>query len=338
MKRKVIWDKVKLDIEGETVNAIAPVIISASQATDIPAFHGQWLMNRLQAGHVVWINPFSGRKSHISFEKAGAFVFWTKNPRPFFRHMDEFDKLGIDYYFQYTLNDYEDERLEPCLPSLDSRISAFKELSGRIGRNRVIWRFDPIVLGAGVSANSILLKIKHIGDQIAPFTEKMVFSFVDIARYRKVQRTIARTGKQISEPGRDQMLELGRSIANLCRKWGITPATCAEAIDLSPLGIGHNKCIDDKLLMRICGDNNLRLKSFLERYTEKQLSLTGGESVSLPKDKGKQPGCACAVSKDIGMYSTCGHMCVYCYANTSEEIVRRNLARKNNHSETIVPL
>ncbi len=334
----MIWDKAKLKINGQAVQAIAPAIISASQATDIPAFHGQWFMNRLHTGHVIWVNPFNNQQSFISFEKAGAFVFWTKNPRPFFRHLSKLDELGIDYYFHYTLNDYADAGLEPFVPPLESRITAFKELSKRIGKEKVIWRFDPIVLGAGVNANTILLKIKNIGDQLANHTEKMVFSFVDIARYKKIQRNIIRTGKNITEPSQQQMLELGQSIANLCRNWGISPATCAEAIDLSPLGISHNKCIDDKLLMRICSEKNFRLKSFLNRFIPQQHSLLGEENCTLPKDNGKQPGCGCAVSKDIGMYNTCPHMCVYCYANTSEKVVRKNLTRKNNSSETIIPL
>ena len=101
-------DKVKIVRDtGEVVDGVAPVIISASRSTDIPAFFARWFMNRLAKGYCVWYNPFNQQPMYISFEKTKVVVFWTKNPKPIIKYLPELDRKGIHYYFQYTLNDYE---------------------------------------------------------------------------------------------------------------------------------------------------------------------------------------------------------------------------------------
>ena len=124
-----------------------PFIISASRATDIPAFHGTWFMERLRAGFCRRRNPFNrAQESFISFEKTRLFVFWSKNPAPFLKYLPEIESTGRQFYFQYTLNDYEEEGLEPNLPVLRRRLDGFRRLADMVGPQRVIWRFYPIIL------------------------------------------------------------------------------------------------------------------------------------------------------------------------------------------------
>ena len=131
---------------GDKVEAQLPVRISASRSTDIPAFYSKWLINRIKKGHIVWYNPFNQQPLYVSFKNCKVIVFWTKNPKPLIPYLKDLDGLGIHYYFQYTLNNYEKESFEPKLPSLKNRINTFKELSNLIGKEKVIWRFDPIIL------------------------------------------------------------------------------------------------------------------------------------------------------------------------------------------------
>lgn len=45
------WDKNNIKLQsGEFADAQAPIIISASRATDIPAFYANWMVARIKAG------------------------------------------------------------------------------------------------------------------------------------------------------------------------------------------------------------------------------------------------------------------------------------------------
>ena len=91
-------------------------------------------------------------------------------------YLDDIEKRDIHYYFQYTINDYENEGLEPNIPSLNQRIENFVRLSEKIGKERVIWRFDPIILSDEISIDDILSRIESIGVKLHPHTSKLVFN------------------------------------------------------------------------------------------------------------------------------------------------------------------
>ena len=115
-------DKIKIITEsGDQVEAQAPIIISASRSTDIPAFYAEWFVNRLKVGYCVWYNPFNQQPIYVSFKNCKVVVFWTKNPKPLIPLLKILDEKGIHYYFQFTLNDYEKEGFEPNMPTLEKR-------------------------------------------------------------------------------------------------------------------------------------------------------------------------------------------------------------------------
>lgn len=274
---------------------LQPVIVSASRSTDIPAYYADWFLQRMQSGYLTWIHPFQpSRACRLSFEKTRVIVFWTKNPGPLFPCLDYLDGRGIHYYFQYTLNDYEQEEFEPGLPPLMDRIQTFIRLSERIGKERVIWRFDPI-LKAGTSAvPEILSRIRRIGDLISPYTSRLVFSFVETG-YAKVQRQSRAYGFLPLSP--EEKAACISGMLQLSDRWDLTLASCADECEYE--GIVHNSCIDGDLLRSAFPDD-----ADLMRY----LSAERG------KDPGQRPACRCIKSKDIGRYDTCPCGCVYCYA------------------------
>jgi DNA repair photolyase len=313
-----VWDGVEIRTDiGGRAEAVAPVIVSASRRTDIPAFHAEWFFDGLRAGHVKWVNPFSGTSQYVSFAKARAVVFWTKNPKPMFSYLPELDRRGLGFYFQFTLNDYETEGLEPAIPPLAERIETFGELSRRIGREKVVWRYDPLLLADGLTLEQLVERVARIGDQLHPFTCKLVIAFADIERYVKVRSRLRKYGRGYRELTPDEMQEFAERLTGRARGWDLQIATCAEAIDLSQHEIGRNRCIDDALLERLF-PHDAELMRFL------------GPSESRPrlKDKGQRKECGCIVSKDLGSYDTCPHACRYCYANATETAPTTNASPK----------
>lgn len=337
---------------GEVVEASAPVIISASRATDIPAFYGKWFMNRLRAGYCIWYNPFNQKPMYISFAKTKVVVFWTKNPEPMIPFLPELDKMGIHYYFQVTLNDYVNEGFEPNVGSVEHRVEVFKRLANLIGKEKVIWRFDPLIVTPQLTARQLLSKIYHVGNQIKGYTDKLVFSLIDVRAYRKVQNNLikempfyTRENVENAEPSGNYLEELVYGLAKLREHWkdegwDITLATCGESIDLDKYGIEHNRCIDGELMERIFAEDK-ELAYYLRTGKLPEPDLFGNIP-ELPtdrkdlKDKGQRKVCGCMISKDIGMYNTCRHFCVYCYANTSKEVVLKNKERHSEDSESII--
>ncbi len=347
-------DKITITTDnGEQVEAVAPVIISASRSTDIPAFYAKWFFNRLNKGYCTWYNPFNRQKMYVSFKNCKAIVFWTKNPKPILPYLHELDERGIHYYFQVTLNDYENERFEPNVPSVEERVETFKQLSERIGKERVIWRFDPLVITPEITPRNLLSRIWKVGNMLKGYTDKLVFSFVDVRAYRKVQsnlvKEIACFNKENVESAEMTNVQITEVVEGLVKLrdiweqegWPLTLATCAEELDLDSYGIEHNRCIDGELMKRVFADDKefvyyLNTGYWPERDIFGNFSSRKTKDVKGMKDKGQRKVCGCMVSKDIGMYNTCRHFCVYCYANTSKELVQKNAALHSEDSESII--
>jgi DNA repair photolyase len=328
------WRKTEIRTDdGLLVQGVAPVIISASRSTDIPAFFSTWMANRLRRGYVRWVNPFNCVSQYVSFADARVIVFWSKNPKPMIRYLPEIDDCGINYYFQFTLNDYEREGLEPNVAPLMQRVETFKALSERLGKKRVIWRYDPLILTDSLTIDALIERISWVASLLRGYTEKLVLSFADINIYKKVRSNLAREHVNYQEFTTELMLELAERLHRANREWGLKIATCAEGIELERFGIEHNRCIDDNLMIDLFPEDQALMDflgyqpDFFSEPTRRYL-----------KDKGQRVECGCIVSKDIGMYNTCNHLCTYCYANSSSRVVESNLKKHNPESEALILL
>lgn len=274
------------------------MIISASRRTDIPSYYSDWFFGRLEAGFVCTRNPMDPHQiSRISLspEVVDGIVFWTKNPAPMLPKLPLLE--GYPYYFQFTLNAYGRD-MEPGVPGKnDVIVPAFRKLSERIGRSRVIWRYDPIILTPKYTAGYHVHYFEELAKRLSGCTEKCVISFVDMYRHLgPVSHQM-----QFLPLGMAQMYELAGRFADIARKYDLTLETCAEAVDLSRLGIRHGHCIDGGLLERIIG-----------------------QPLALRKDPNQREECGCMASIDIGMYDSCANGCRYCYANHSPGAMRQN--------------
>jgi DNA repair photolyase len=315
------WPSVSITTDsGERKEAVAPFIISASRATDIPAFYGEWLLRRLDAGYVRRTNPFSGRPEYVSFENSPFFVFWSKNPEPFMPLAGELDRRNLGYCFHVTVNDYGIEGLEKGVPPLARRLRAFKRLADLIGKERVLWRFDPLLLTDALRPEELLLRFRRVGDELAGHTGRVTVSFITL--YGKVVRNLERAGIRLRAWDPAARSAVLRGIGASAREWGMDAFSCADENDYRRFGIAPGKCIDGALIARLAG-NRGPVAEFLRRG--------GGK-----RDRGQRPHCGCTVSKDIGAYNTCGHRCVYCYANASPQSATRNLRRHAAGADSIL--
>lgn len=288
-----------LNEAGERVRALAPIILSASRATDIPAFFSPWFFVRLDKGYCVWENPYNGKDSYVSFANTRFIVFWSKNPAPLLPYLPKLKERGIGFYIQNSLNDYEQEGLEPNVPRLADRIDTFKRIVDTYGLGSVVWRFDPLILTDKIGIRELLERIRQVAARLSGYTEKLVFSFADIAGYKKVSSNLQRAGVNYREWTEPEMLKFAYGLNNLNLPMQL--ATCAESIDLSIYGIEHNRCIDPELISRLSSDDPTL-----------QMWLFGAT-----KDGGQRKACGCILSKDIGQYNTCTHGCLYCYATNT---------------------
>ena len=335
------WDKELLPREnGEIVPMQVPEIISASRSTDIPAFYADWFFHRLKVGYSAWTNPFNGVRSYVSYKNVRFIVFWSKNPKPLFDHLDYLVERKIGCYIQFSLNDYEDESLEQGVPPISERLDTFKRLVDKLGVGRVIWRFDPLILTNDIDIDKLLHKIEHIGDRLHGYTEKLVFSYADILGYRKVKANLEKNNIIYHEWTEPQMLEFAKELSELNKKWNYELATCGERINLKQYGIMKNHCIDYDLLVRFANNDEVLMK-FIGATIKKRSYNIFGDPESLPasaielsgdryviKDGGQRDFCGCMRSKDIGEYNTCKHLCEYCYANANKAIA---IANYNKH-------
>jgi hypothetical protein len=277
-------------------------------------------MNRLREGYCLVANPFNPASiSRVSLEKpdVDVIVFWSKNPSPFLDHLDELDARGFDYYFLYTLNDYP-EHLEPGMPSVKERLATFGRLARAIGRERVIWRYDPIVLSDRLTPDRHLKAFDRLADALEDATQRVIVSFLDF--YRKTERRLRRIESDAGDAYvRDpfehpQIGPLVRGLADAADRHGLDIQTCAEDDRVQAMGIQPGKCIDDELIDRVFG-------------------------TSLPdrKDSGQRGKCRCVASKDIGATDSCLHGCEYCYSTVSADAARARAARHDPEAPILLP-
>lgn len=299
--------KIRID-SGEVVEAVAPVVISASRSTDIPAFHLDWFLYRLNKGYCAWKNPFNQSLSYISFQNVRCIVFWSKNPENLLDKLHILRERGISTYIQFTLNHYKDDGLEPNIPDLGKRIRTFKKLAEVLGKGSVIWRYDPVLLTKKATVDSHLGRIEAIGEHLQDYCEKLVFSFADISGYRKVQWNLTNAGIEYIDFTPELMIRFAKGLKEIPSIKNLELATCGEVVDLAPFGIKKNRCIDPELMASLF-PHDKTLMTWLGYDT-----MFGAPSY-YPKDPGQRLSCGCVLSKDIGAYNTCGHGCIYCYAN-----------------------
>ena len=264
------------------------MILSASRRTDIPCHYAEWFINRLRAGYALVRNPMNHAQiSRVPLTKdvVDAVVFWTKDAENLTPHLDEIERMGFPYCFQFTITPYG-RNIEPGLRGKQEIVQTFIDLSRRIGKKRMLWRYDPILLTGEISVDWHIDAFRRYAEVLAPYARHVTISFVD--SYAKLRNVPYRT------PDEAEIHALAAGIGEIAAGLNLPVQTCSETCDLSSYGIGHGACID---------------RTVLEDAT--------GYALSLAPDKNQRGACGCMESVDIGAYNSCTNGCIYCYANRS---------------------
>jgi len=273
-------------------------------------------MNRVRSGWCAVSNPFNSNqvtKISLKPEDVDAVVFWSKNPAPLIEHLSELDTKGLHYYFQYTVNDYP-EALEPHIPPLKSRIKSFIQISQHLGPQRVIWRYDPIIISNKTDYEFHLSRFDSIASSLKGYTIRLMVSVVDL--YQKTDRRLSKLETELgyvfdrNAVNSQEMIQLMRDLAKVAASNGIAVYSCAEEVGGKWEGINPGSCIDANLINTLWPDLHIRYK----------------------KDPYQRDPCLCAASKDIGMNDTCLHGCSYCYSTTHNEVAHRRYSEHDPDS------
>lgn len=282
------------------------MIINTGNRTDIPAFFSTWFYNRIKEGFVLVRNPYNPgqiTKYRLDPSVVDCLCFCTKNPEPMLGRIQELDKFRQLWYV--TITPYGRD-VEPFVPEYSTVIQSFQELSQKTGKKRVIWRYDPIFITEKYNLTFHLKAFREMAEKLKGYTERCVISFIDL--YEKTRRNFPQV-RRVREKDR---LEIGETFVQIGKETGITIMTCCEGDELAPYGVDCGGCMSQEVIEEAIG-----------------------EYLQVPaQNKNIRKGCRCLLGADIGVYNTCGHGCLYCYANYDRESVEFQL----KHHDCCSPL
>ncbi len=283
------------------------MILSVSRRTDIPAHYAEWFLNRLKAGYVLVRNPVNHAQISrvtLSPDVIDCIVFWSKDPRNLLPYLPEIDRMGYRYYFQFTLTPYGKD-LEPKLRKKPDIEQTLLTLSEKIGSERIVWRYDPIILNDTWNIEKHKEQFARMCEKFSHAVRSITISFVD--RYPKLKTDLIRPLTS------QEMQELGKWIGETAAKYHLPVHTCCETEDLTQYGVTKAGCINAEIV---------------EELADRHININ--------RDKNQRPGCGCCESFDIGVYNTCPYGCVYCYANFSPESTLHNMQQYDPNGELLI--
>ena len=283
------------------------MILNTGSRTDIPAYYSEWFYNRIKEGYVYTRNPYNPKLIHsyqLNPSVVDILVFCTKNPEPMMKRLDE-----ISYFKQFwgiTLTAYGKD-IEPNVLNKHRVIECIKILSDRFGSKSVEWRYDPIFLSDKYTKEVHLRSFEHIAKELSGSITTCVVSFIDL--YQKTLKNFP----SVKEVNLEDQIELIKAFVEIGTKYNIRIKTCLENKILENYGVDTSGCLTQSVL-------------------EKALN----QRLNVPKQTQAREGCECLLGNDIGAYNSCGHGCVYCYANYDMSLVKENMMKHNKNSPLLI--
>lgn len=284
------------------------MIVNVGGRTDIVNYYGEWLMNRIKEGFAYSRNPlFQNNISKISLkpEDVDCLMFCSKNYKPMLKYMKEINsKYRIICH--YTITAY-DRDVEPNVPNIDESIETLIELSKIVGKKKVLWRYDPILLTKKYTIEKHLYIFEYIAKQIAPYVQRCIFSFVEM--YKKLDYNMP----EIIPFTENDKIEILKGLGEISKKYNLYTQTCGTDETNEKYGIHVSGCTTPEILEKA---NNVKYRTI--------------------KAKPMRKGCHCIPSRDIGAYDTCLNGCKYCYANRRPDLAKENIKIHDKNSPLLL--
>ncbi|HSV29394.1 MAG TPA: DUF1848 domain-containing protein [Candidatus Omnitrophota bacterium] len=295
------------------------MIVSASYRTDIPAFYGDWFLNRFTAGYAKVRNPYGGPVSTVPLHQGvDGFVFWTRNAAPFRPALRAVRRAGIPFVVTYTVTGYP-RALEISVIEADKAVADIRALADEFGPRAVVWRYDPILLSSLTPADFHLEIFARLAGALAGAVDEATLSFANI--YRKTARNLAAAARAHGfdwwDPPAEDKRALAARLGELAASHGMRATICSQA-DYTVAGTSPAACIDARRLEDVAAG-------------------WGVPRTVTARRKGNRPGCECFESRDIGDYDTCPHGCTYCYAVGSRALAKRRYQAHDPTAESLYP-
>ena len=284
------------------------MILNTGQRTDIPAFYHEWFLNRIKEGYVYVRNPYYPKlvtKYFLNPDIIDCLCFCTKNPKPMINHLHEINKFNQIWFV--TITPYGKD-IEPNVPNKHQIIDSFIELSKIVGKEKVIWRYDPIFISNKYSIDYHLRAFESICIKLSNYTNTCIISFIDL--YKKVIKNFP----EVKEVTKEVQIDIYEKLLVIAKKYNIQIKPCSESIISDYFSLEKDGCQSQKEIEKACG-------FYLD----------------IPKSiKPARKGCNCILGNDIGQYDTCNHGCKYCYANYDRKNVYENMKNHDKNSPILI--
>ena len=270
------------------------MIINTGSRTDIPAFFHTWFYNRIREGYVLVRNPYQPQQVTrylLDPSVVDVLSFCSKNPAPMLPRIHELDTFR--QLWHVTITPYGRD-IEPYVPPKAEVLKTFRTLSGIVGKDAIVWRYDPVFLSEKYSLSFHKKAFRSMAVYLRGCTEQCVVSFIDL--YEKTKRNYPQA-RTVSSAQQIIAAENGMQIHLCCESSALTaghPHTDAQG------------CFS---------------RSVIEKAAGIHLSV-----LSVPSHSLARKACSCLLGGDIGAYNTCLHGCRYCYANYNRAIVEAQAA------------
>ncbi len=284
------------------------MLINISGRTDIVNHYSDWMFKRFEEGYVFSRNslfPNSVRRYELTPDKVDCVIFGSKNFAPVLERIHEITEK-FHTYFYYTITAYGKD-VEPGVPDIDISMETFLKLSQIVGRQRVAWRYDPILLTKKYTIETHFKTFERISECLAGQFDRCIFSFVEM--YKKHEVNFPEL-IPLTETEKDVLAE---GIGKIAAKYGFILQTCGPEENYAKYGIDTSGCVTLDILGQA---NNLKFRQL--------------------KHKGFRKGCHCMESRDMGAPNSCPNGCKYCYANKNAELPRENFKLHDPDSPLLI--